>query len=191
MGWIWFLFEWMQVPPTPHLFLFFWLNAAVYFGGLKEFPVVRWEMLTVDLWSPCRSSPEVIEGIPPTHTYTHTHLTVAKTVVDPLLVGGGGGSVWMMARRTESGSVDGSWDAQEATWGCQRAARLPFRWLHLPTSSCSNLWRNKISDRGGGTDICREVQAEGENWERETPTEPSSPLPSPRAVGERSETLKN
>lgn len=22
--------------------------------------------------------------------------------------------------------------------------------LHLPTSSCSNLWRNKISDRGGG-----------------------------------------
>lgn len=33
--------------------------------------------------------------------------------------------------------------------------------LHLPTSSCSNLWRNKISDRGGGTDICR-VNREGD-----------------------------
>lgn len=50
---------------------------------------------------------------PHAHIHTHTHLTVAKTVVDPLLVGGV--SVWMMARRTESGSVDGSWDAQEAT----------------------------------------------------------------------------
>lgn len=41
--------------------------------------------------------------------------------------------------------------------------------------------------QGRGADICREVQTKGENWK--TSTEPSCPLPSPRAVGERSQTL--
>lgn len=61
-----------------------------------------------------------------------------------------------MAGRTECGSEDGSRDAEEATWGCQRAARLPF----LPTPP-SHLLLFKSAKKqnlrqGRGTDICRE-----------------------------------
>lgn len=56
--------------------------------------------------------------------------------------------------------------------------------LHLPTSSCSNLWRNQISDRGGG--LISAEQTGREICEREFNIAVLSPTVA-RAVGERSE----
>lgn len=64
--------------------------------------------------------------------------------------------------------------------------------LHLPTSSCSNLWRNTISDRGGGLISAERNKPRGEKlWGGKSSTLLSSPLPSPRAVGERSHAFLN
>lgn len=52
------------------------------------------------------------------------------------------------ARRTDIGTI---FESQRRLHEVDRGPHAClFRRLHLPTSSCSNLWRNKISDRGGG-----------------------------------------
>lgn len=73
-----------------------------------------------------------------------------------------------MAYRTECSTEDVSWDvfyvAEEATWGCQRAARLPF----LPTPPSPLLFKSVKKQnlrQGRGTDICR-VNREGDLWGR-------------------------
>lgn len=90
-----------------------------------------------------------------------------------------------MAHRTESGAQDGSWDisrvAEEATWGCQRAARLPF----LPTPPSHLLLfksvkkQNLRQGRGGWY-----LQSKpGGRSASESSTSLSYPLPSPERWG--------